>query len=362
MNPSAVDQPAPTFGPETLRAVLRNRPHPYEGMDVEEARRIGGVLCIVTALLIPLLGWASAPTEAIGEAGWVVAAGVGAVYLVFAFMMLRPGARVGYDGLLVINWIGIAQVAALEWLAGGAETPYQLLFLAPGVLPPSIHPPRRAIPLLAGLTVAIFLPLLYDGWNGGQAAQMALLSLFIWTFALMLMALTNAVRDQRLVLLSEGEAANRLARRDELTGLANRRAFDETLEHEIARSRRSGSPISILILDLVGFKSINDDHGHLAGDRALKEVAAAIRETTRVPDDCFRWGGDEFALVLPDTPRAGAIETGERLGRAVAACERPGGEGPVEICFGAAELSREQTADQLLDEADRRLVEAKRAA
>jgi diguanylate cyclase (GGDEF)-like protein len=354
-----VDQPAATFGPETIRAVFRNRPDPYAGMDVEEGRRIGGLLCLVVAALIPVLSWASSPDERIGDEGWLIAAGIAAAYLAFAYVMLRPGARIGYDGMLFLNYVGIAQVAALVWLAGGAGTPYPLLFLAPGVLPPSVHPPRRALPLLGALTVAIFLPLTYDGWNGGQAAEMGLLALFIWMFALMLMALTNAVRDQRLVLLSEGQAANRLARRDELTGLGNRRAFDEMLERELARSRRSGAPISVALLDLDRFKSINDRFGHTSGDRALQAVAEALRSSVRLPDSAFRWGGDEFALILPDSDAEGAREVGERI-RANLASDSPLPDAErLGFSIGVAELGEDQSADSLLAEADTALYQQK---
>ena len=355
-----MDQPAATFGSETIRAVFRNRPDPYAGMDVEEGRRIGGLLCLVVAALIPVLSWASSPDERIGDAGWLIAAAVAAAYLLCAYVMLRPGARIGYDGMLVLNYVGIAQVALLVWLAGGAGTPYPLLFLAPGVLTPSVHPPRRALPLLGALTIAIFLPLAYDGWNGGQAAEMGLLALFIWMFGLMLMALTNAVRDQRLVLLSEGHAANRLARRDELTGLGNRRAFDETLERELARSRRSGAPISVALLDVDRFKSINDRFGHTTGDLALKTVAEALQSSVRLPDSAFRWGGDEFALILPDSGAVGAHEVGERIQVSLAGGSPLPDAEPIGLSMGIAELGEGQSADSLLAEADAVLYQQKR--
>jgi diguanylate cyclase (GGDEF)-like protein len=303
-----------------------------------------------------------APTSELGNEGWIVFAALVAANFAAAWALLRPGSQVGFHGFFVLTAFGIAEVAVLEWLAGGHDSPYHQLFLAPAVLPPSVHPPRRALALLGFATVAMCLPLVYDGWNGGVAAEIGLQAAFIWALALITMVVINAVREQRLVLLSEGEAANRLARRDQLTGLGNRRAFDETLEREIARSRRSGAPISVLVLDMDGFKPINDRHGHLAGDQVLKGAAAAITETVRVPDDCFRWGGDEFAVMLPDTRLEGAREVGERLRTAVRSHSPLPGDAGVEISFGAAELSAEQTADGLLEEADRELLRAKRSA
>src|SRR5204862_6949646 len=97
--------------------------------------------------------------------------------------------------------------------------------------------------------------------------------------------------------------ANALARVDPLTGLGNRRAFEESMATEIARSRRHESPLSLLICDLDQFKKINDAYGHLAGDNCLRQVADALRNELRGADVCFRWGGDEFVVVLPAPKR-----------------------------------------------------------
>ena len=94
-------------------------------------------------------------------------------------------------------------------------------------------------------------------------------------------------------------------RHDALTGLLNRRAYEERLPVEIARANRFGWPLSLCLLDLDGFKKINDTLGHPAGDRALQQVAALIDES-RLTDDGFRIGGDEFAILMPQTEREDA--------------------------------------------------------
>jgi diguanylate cyclase (GGDEF)-like protein len=355
-----VENASGDFGLRSIRAPFKKRDDPYAGLFIEEPRRIGGLIAALMGLALLPLGLAAAPTAELGDEGWIVFGALVAADFAAAYALLRPGSRIGFDGFLVLTCIGIAEVALLEWMAGGHGTPYHQLFLAPAVLPPSVHPPRRALGLLVLATVAMSLPLLYGGWNGEVAAEIVLQAAFIWMLALITMIVLNAVREQRLVLVSEGEAANRLARRDQLTGLGNRRAFDETLEREIARSRRSGSPITVLVLDLDRFKAINDRHGHLIGDRTLKAAAEAITETVRVPDDCFRWGGDEFAVLLPDTELAGAREVGERMQAAVRAHSPLPEEVAVEISFGAAELGAGQSADELLHEADGALLRAKR--
>lgn len=94
----------------------------------------------------------------------------------------------------------------------------------------------------------------------------------------------------------------RLARSDPLTGLANRRGWDEQLARELARARRSGEALSVALLDLDDFKALNDAHGHQAGDRLLLEAAAAWYGQLRDVDILCRWGGDEFAVLLPACP------------------------------------------------------------
>ncbi len=117
-------------------------------------------------------------------------------------------------------------------------------------------------------------------------------------------ALDNALRMQR---------AEALSVTDDLTQLYNSRYLSQVLRRETKRASRSGRPLSLLFIDLDGFKAINDTHGHLYGSRALVEAAAVIRSCARETDIVARFGGDEFALVLPDTGSEGAVAVGERV-------------------------------------------------
>jgi diguanylate cyclase (GGDEF)-like protein len=112
--------------------------------------------------------------------------------------------------------------------------------------------------------------------------------------------------------------AEALSVTDDLTHLYNSRYLNQVLRRETKRASRSGRPLSLLFMDLDGFKSINDRHGHLCGSRALVEAAAVIKASARETDVVARFGGDEFAVVLPDTGGEGAYAVGERVRERIA--------------------------------------------
>jgi diguanylate cyclase (GGDEF)-like protein len=125
-----------------------------------------------------------------------------------------------------------------------------------------------------------------------------------------------SVALDNLLLLKRTEA---LSVTDDLTHLYNSRYLNQVLRRETKRASRSGKPLSLLFLDLDGFKTINDTHGHLFGSRALVEAATVIRASARETDVAARFGGDEFALVLPETGVQGALAVGERVRERIAA-------------------------------------------
>jgi diguanylate cyclase (GGDEF)-like protein len=120
-----------------------------------------------------------------------------------------------------------------------------------------------------------------------------------------------------------------IAGTDGLTGLANRRRFDEVLETEFARLRRSGAPLSLILIDVDHFKNYNDSYGHVAGDECLKKIGAVLDVSlNRAPDTPARYGGEEFAAVLPETEHEGAIAIAERIRAEIAALGIPHRESP----------------------------------
>jgi diguanylate cyclase (GGDEF)-like protein len=154
--------------------------------------------------------------------------------------------------------------------------------------------------------------------------------------------------------------ARQLADLDALTGLHNRRYFHDTLAREVARAHRYDRNLALIIFDLDDFKAINDRIGHLAGDGVLAEAAERIREVVRSADIECRVGGDEFAVILPESTLADADQLYGRLQKAVSA--RPVGEaGPLTISAGVAELQPDDDAIAFFQRADHALYGAKEA-
>lgn len=172
--------------------------------------------------------------------------------------------------------------------------------------------------------------------------------------------------EQRLRRTLESKA--RQAELDVLTGLPNRRAFNRQFNAEFKRARRFGEPISVLLIDIDHFKRINDRHGHLIGDEALRDVAAILREhLPRESDLLARIGGEEFAAALPHTDTDAAIVVAERLRSAIADNAVPSQAGPLHItlsigvaCSAFPSGAADTTVIDLLEEADHCLYQCKR--
>ena len=156
----------------------------------------------------------------------------------------------------------------------------------------------------------------------------------------------------------------RQALRDPLTGLFNRRFFDAGLEQEIMRSRRSGEPVSLLILDIDHFKHYNDEYGHEAGDAVLRAIGQLLQTQVRGGDVACRYGGEEFVVLMPSAPMESAKQRGKQILEAIRGLEIPH-QGhllpPVTASLGVAEFpSHASDADGMLEAADNALYAAKR--
>ena len=171
------------------------------------------------------------------------------------------------------------------------------------------------------------------------------------------------VRELRLRQRAERELAA-LASTDPLTGLANRRMLDKTLDLEWRRAQRSGSPLSLIMIDIDHFKAFNDNHGHQAGDEALRQVAQTIKANVRRPADlAARYGGEEFAVVLTETDAAGTRLLAEKIRSAVEQME-PANPGTPKLTVSLGACTRYakpgDDPEQLLRTADKALYQAKK--
>ena len=153
-----------------------------------------------------------------------------------------------------------------------------------------------------------------------------------------------------------------LALTDSLTGLGNRRCHDQTLAVEVARAMRYRHELALIVFDVDALKVVNDSRGHQAGDTLLRTFGRRLRGMVRKPDHLCRTGGDEFAIMLPETDLAGARTLAERA-RAIAADWEPEGQlkgVTPSASFGVAAWRDGETAEELVARADRAMYEAKR--
>jgi diguanylate cyclase (GGDEF)-like protein len=174
---------------------------------------------------------------------------------------------------------------------------------------PSRSPIGAAILVAALVAIAagLLLPLLLGTFSNRQAWVLALVeALCLAVVAVGVMVLSRRLRASHAALWE-------LARRDELTGVGNYRGLHERLAEEVARHRRRSRAFALILLDLDGFKEINERHGHLEGDSLLTEIGSALRDEVRGEDSVFRQGGDEFAVIVPEAGTEDAVEVAERL-------------------------------------------------
>ena len=219
--------------------------------------------------------------------------------------------------------------------------------------------PIGAFILVAGqvaIAAGLLLPVVLGSFSNRQTLVLAIVE----ASCLAVVAVGVLLLARRL--RASHRAVWALARRDELTGVGNYRSLHERLAEEIARHRRHSREFALVLIDLNGFKAINERFGHLAGDRLLAEIGAALSDEVRAEDSVFRQGGDEFAAIVPET---NAEEAGEVAARLRGRVSRRGfgsdGELPVTAATGFAMFPADgASGDELLVFADTDLFAAKR--
>jgi diguanylate cyclase (GGDEF)-like protein len=178
----------------------------------------------------------------------------------------------------------------------------------------------------------------------------------------------NAQRELAMLALQAAESlvrtrlyqqAERLATTDGLTGLLNRRTFNVQLEARLREAQRYQRPLSLLLLDIDHFKKVNDTHGHPAGDAVLRGVARVAQKAARETDQVARYGGEEMAVILPETDGKGALAIAERLRKAVEATPHATERGSLRVTVSIGISTSAQSAEELIELADRALYRAK---
>jgi diguanylate cyclase (GGDEF)-like protein len=243
-------------------------------------------------------------------------AGLGLVLVIFAYLVFSLGAsRLRFFGerqrwlLAIHTWVMIGFITWFLHRTQGVAGPLTSLYLLAVVTSALTLGILATMLQVTAISACILLLFHLMGVDVVAAGNLALIATNIVTFFIvgyLTSALVHALHLTNRKLLD-------MANRDAMTGLFNRRAFDEHMQTIAALAKRSGRPYSIIVIDMDGLKTINDTRGHIAGDLAIQALAQRLMACKRDSDLLARYGGDEFVMVLPETDSAGARRMMERL-------------------------------------------------
>jgi diguanylate cyclase (GGDEF)-like protein len=325
--------------------------------EVRLAARSAAVLYGVGGLLLGLAAAFEDPDSGVAIADL---AGLSLAISLFLLWLERRG-RASPAVVFAADLGAIGIVAAVVAITGGAQSPYPVFYLL-GVLHAAVFQTRPRFVVAGVLAVAALLaPLVYDAADAESLAPYAFPGLLagIVLACIVHLAIEHLRREGRTLTVREAEAL-RIAELDDLTGIGNYRRFWRALQSEAARARRHDQPFSLIVLDLDGFKAINDELGHQAGDEALRRVARALEGELRAEDVLCRQGGDEFAVIAVAAGSSEARELSRRIVDAVTLAAGRGLSHPLSASPGWATFGDpERTAEGLLARADRALRDAK---
>lgn len=249
-------------------------------------------------------------------------------------------------------------VGGVAYLDGGLVSPILLLLFLPAAFASFAFTPRIAGACgLATLVSAAGVSIAGSNTRFSAEGSFVLFAVLTGSLVLSVAASVNRVqREHHEKVLTERIAE--LATTDGLTGCAVHRVFHDRLDEEIARSVRNNHPLSLMLIDVDSFKSINDTYGHLVGDHVLAAIGASLRSRSRTFDLVGRLGGDEFAVLMPDTGATAAAALAERVRREGVI----GAEVPVTLSIGVSGLDPSTpTKERMFDDADFALYQVKRS-
>ena len=333
------------------------------------------MLLTVTLLTVPSISFLANPRASEHYVGFgvtlfatMVAA---AVYFLVRRDMYRPWVGVLttiFDVSLITCILAIFLFLTDFRTAVNSEVVFEAYFLAIGAT--TLRYDAR-ICLLAGLLaivqyagIVIYATVHWDL----SAASFAPPSygMFTWTVQVSRIILLGVATVLATAVVVRAQSLRRLSAIDRLTGVYNRGYFDERLAGELSRSRRHDEPLALVMLDVDHFKKFNDNHGHAAGDAALRAVSTLVRHSVRRSDLVARYGGEEFVMVMPATSAEQAMEKLQSMRQAISELKirlpKQQTTANLTISAGIASFPADGvTADELLDQADARLFEAKEA-
>ncbi len=298
---------------------------------------------------LTLLATLPAPDPDPSDHGAIVALAGFFALMALVLWAAGPSRRLLAEASPILGVISVCVLVAIATPVG--STP---LFLLWPVLHTAYFSPRRHLYVVLGvMVVAYAIALMFFAHTGLKESYFTSVVVGVTVAA----ALINRLRQRLEDTIS---ALRRSAATDPLTGLRNRRAFDTELEEALARSARDRAPLALAVLDVDGFKHVNDRFGHLAGDRALCRVAAVLSGAARSGDIVARLGGDEFAVLFPGAGPEAALAAARRIATAL---ELDGAEHalPLTLSVGLTGAGDgPHSPDELLGAADAALYQAKR--
>jgi diguanylate cyclase (GGDEF)-like protein len=289
-----------------------------QSWDALLAARSGAALFLLGALLLVTMALPQADPPPLAA---TLAVGVAAAAAGVALLVLHRRACATLDAAFAFNLAAVAMIALLVALSGGSTSLYPEYYLFVLVHTAAFQPRGRVLGMVAVSVVAFLAPLAYDAPDAAFATLAIVAIPPVVVAVAAVHAAMEALRAQHRRLERREAHALALADQDPLTRLANYRVFQREIE---AWARDESAGFSLVLLDLDGFKAINDEIGHQMGDAVLLAVAAELRHAVRAQDVLCRQGGDEFAVLAP---RAGPREAPELAERLVAAVERAGAGG-----------------------------------
>ena len=364
---------AALVGAGALVAVLRGwgeRPPAAETLPIAKSEASGdGVLPMAPShdAVVRVVWWVAIAGVLVGvgvsnsfpenRAAIYALGGAAAVLVVLLHEMLPNRWRGRYSVALEVV-AALALATGLVWLTGGASSPFVFTFDLLVVAVALTMGSRLALLVTAAASLAYVGQLLLDTSsfaNNGDLLQVAVNLGSLWLLAYLAGVYANSERRVRARVLE-------LSQTDPLTGLFNRGHLYPTLEQEIQRTRRSGRGFCVLMIDLDGLKAINDSLGHLRGDDVLRAVGRVITGSIRAVDSAYRYGGDEFLILLPETEFIGAYVVAEKIREGVEQLSESLVTDPASTSVSIGLVSHPEdgpSTEELMVAADRAMYQAK---